>query len=205
MKRNNLLFGFFILGCLCFYNSAFSETLILKSGQAVEGTIIEETDKYVKIDFLGTPLTYSKEDIKSIDQRKGEVVSIKIKPDQISTREFLAKIDFLEKDIGKTVTGGYGAAMMSPGGMSSSDYRETIHRTAAGIRSKLNRIKVLHVTPDCEKLKQFFLEFYDAEADQLVRSTETIDKDDKERNRKEYSKKKELYFNEKQEVQKIKF
>ena len=205
LRKFSLVIGFFILYCACFHVSIFSEIITLESGQTVEGEIIEETDKYVKIDFMGAPLTYSKEDIKSINKRKGEVVKIKIKPDQTSTSEFLAKIEFLEKDIGKTVTGGYGAAMQFQDGKSSCDYRETIQRTAAGIRSKINEVKRLHVAPDCERLKQLFVELYDAEADQLVRTIDNQDKEESERSRKVFNKKKERYLKEKQEVQNRKF
>jgi len=46
---------------------AFAENIKLKSGQEVEGAIIEQTDRYIKIDFMGVPLTYFLEDIESVD------------------------------------------------------------------------------------------------------------------------------------------
>ena len=47
-----------------------TETIILKSGQTVEGKIIEQGVDYIKIDFYGVPITYWAEDIKSIDGKK---------------------------------------------------------------------------------------------------------------------------------------
>ncbi|MDD3345297.1 MAG: hypothetical protein PHO34_02530 [Candidatus Omnitrophica bacterium] len=44
----------------------FGETIILKSGQRVEGKIIEQTNKYVKIDFFGVGLVYYNDEIDSI-------------------------------------------------------------------------------------------------------------------------------------------
>lgn len=49
-------------------SSAFAEMIKLKSGQEVEGQIIERTDKEIKIDFMGVPLTYFLEDIETIDE-----------------------------------------------------------------------------------------------------------------------------------------
>ncbi|MDD5129971.1 MAG: hypothetical protein PHS66_02820 [Candidatus Omnitrophica bacterium] len=60
--------------CLCaifffsFLGLSFSQTILLKSGQKVEGKIIEQTDKYVKLDFEGIELTFYNDEIFSIDQ-----------------------------------------------------------------------------------------------------------------------------------------
>lgn len=43
---------------LCFSGSAFADTVILKSGDTIEGKIVERTDEYVKIDFMGVILTF---------------------------------------------------------------------------------------------------------------------------------------------------
>ena len=55
-----------------FYFSAlsfgFSETVVLKSGQEIEGKIIEQTDKYVKLEFQGIELVYYQDEIASINQ-----------------------------------------------------------------------------------------------------------------------------------------
>jgi tetratricopeptide (TPR) repeat protein len=44
-----------------------AETIVLKSGKTVEGKLIEKTDKYIKIDFQGVPLTYFSDEIQSVD------------------------------------------------------------------------------------------------------------------------------------------
>lgn len=48
----------------------FAETIVLKSGKAIEGKIIERTDEYVRIDFEGVPLTYFLEDVESIEGKE---------------------------------------------------------------------------------------------------------------------------------------
>jgi hypothetical protein len=47
----------------------FGETIMLKSGQKLEGKIIEKTDKYVKIDFYNVVLTYYVDEIASIGEK----------------------------------------------------------------------------------------------------------------------------------------
>lgn len=68
LKKNTLL-GlclFSCLGCLC--PPIFADTVVLKSGQVVEGKIIENTVKFVKIDFEGVELTYFQDEITSVNQ-----------------------------------------------------------------------------------------------------------------------------------------
>lgn len=48
-------------------SSIFAETIMLKSGKTVEGKILDKTDKYIKVDTEGIPITYYLEDIESID------------------------------------------------------------------------------------------------------------------------------------------
>ncbi|HNX80540.1 MAG TPA: hypothetical protein PKL77_00140 [Candidatus Omnitrophota bacterium] len=52
---------------LCIHGFVCAETIILKSGKTVEGTIIEKTDQYVKVDCYGVGNPYFLDEIKSID------------------------------------------------------------------------------------------------------------------------------------------
>ena len=54
--------------CFCFLELGFSETVVLKNGQKVEGKITEKTDKYVKLEFEGVVLVYYNDEIASIEQ-----------------------------------------------------------------------------------------------------------------------------------------
>ena len=42
-----------------------AETVVLKSGQKVEGTVLEKTDKYIKLDIDGIPVTYFLDELKA--------------------------------------------------------------------------------------------------------------------------------------------
>ena len=59
----------FFLGFF-FCQPVFAEKVVFKSGKTVEGKLIEKTEKYIKIDFLGVPLTFLLDEIKSIDGKK---------------------------------------------------------------------------------------------------------------------------------------
>ena len=54
--------------CFSFLGLGFSQTIILKSGQKVEGKIVEQTDKYVKLEFQGVELIFYSDEISSIEQ-----------------------------------------------------------------------------------------------------------------------------------------
>ena len=48
----------------------FADTIILKSGQSLEGKIIKKTDKYIKIDFQGNTSTYNMDEVAKIEEGK---------------------------------------------------------------------------------------------------------------------------------------
>lgn len=56
----------FIVISLFFAVQLSAETVVLKTGQKVEGRITERTDKYVKMDFQGVELVYYQDEIASI-------------------------------------------------------------------------------------------------------------------------------------------
>lgn len=59
-----------ILSVFFFSTIAHAETLILNSGEMIEGTVLEENEDMIKMDTgLGVPITYYKDEIKSIEGR----------------------------------------------------------------------------------------------------------------------------------------
>jgi hypothetical protein len=61
--RNYFLAAAFLLS---WFGLGFGQTVVLKSGQKVEGRIIEQTDKYVKVEFQGVELTFYDEEVSFI-------------------------------------------------------------------------------------------------------------------------------------------
>ncbi|MDD5108036.1 MAG: tetratricopeptide repeat protein [Candidatus Omnitrophica bacterium] len=82
---------------LCFPNILVAETVTLKSGKTIEGKITEKTDKYIKIDFDGMPLTFFLDEIKSIDERKEAVSTSGEMPSELYNSYFKLGTDFLKQ------------------------------------------------------------------------------------------------------------
>lgn len=76
--------------CLLAANlSAFAETLKLKSGQEVQGQIIERSDKEIKLDFMGVVLTYFLDEVEGIDGVPLETSAQEASPNaQITAEDF---------------------------------------------------------------------------------------------------------------------
>ncbi len=68
MGKGRIIIALLILISLGFSGGTFPETIKLKSGETIEGEIIEKTNEYIKIDFYGIPLTYYLEDIAPAQQ-----------------------------------------------------------------------------------------------------------------------------------------
>ena len=86
MKIWHVLLVMFLL----FHTMVFASEVVLKSGQKLEGKIVEQTDKYVKFDSgVGVVTTYYIDEIDNIDGKKsGSFVSSVILPTQtIKTTE----------------------------------------------------------------------------------------------------------------------
>ncbi|MBM3243661.1 MAG: hypothetical protein FJZ12_02335 [Candidatus Omnitrophica bacterium] len=66
MQRGRVVFTFLTIMFFAALTCAFADTVTLKSGQKVEGKIVEKTDKYLKIDFEGVLLTYFQDEVLSI-------------------------------------------------------------------------------------------------------------------------------------------
>ncbi|MBI3991312.1 MAG: transglutaminase domain-containing protein [Candidatus Omnitrophica bacterium] len=61
------------------YSVSSAEIIYLKTGKKIEGKIIEKTDKYLKIEFYGTPLTYFMDEIDRLDTQLSGIQDTKPK------------------------------------------------------------------------------------------------------------------------------
>ena len=57
-----------LLVFLCFLANGSADVVILKSGQKIEGTVVEQKQKYIIVDLEGIEVTYYWSDIKSIEE-----------------------------------------------------------------------------------------------------------------------------------------
>lgn len=70
-NKSGLLITILIVVCfiLSIQNFSLAEIIVLKSGQKIEGKILERTDKYIKLDFYGVSLTYWLDEIDHIEDK----------------------------------------------------------------------------------------------------------------------------------------
>ncbi|OGX16324.1 MAG: hypothetical protein A2166_04205 [Omnitrophica WOR_2 bacterium RBG_13_41_10] len=61
-----------MLSLLFTASNVFAETVTLKSGKKIDGTILEKTDQYIKLEVEGTPIYYELKYIQSIQEDKLE-------------------------------------------------------------------------------------------------------------------------------------
>ncbi len=90
---------------LCFPVVSTAATIVLKTGQTIEGTIIERTDKYVKIDFQGAPLTYYFDEITTISgEPPNPTQPPAVPPASAQQSPSQAVNEYTDKETGLTIT-----------------------------------------------------------------------------------------------------
>ena len=163
-KRSILILATSFLMIFCFSFLSFAEIITLKSGKTVEGKIVEETDKYVKIIFMGTTLTYWREDIESIDK---QTVEIKIKSDNAQfIPDFLKNLVPLEDSIEKVVRGM--ASKMMDVTTEKLENRDILQKSVSDIENVIAEIERLSVQDyDCNELKRISIKIGNGAVRQL--------------------------------------
>ncbi len=202
MRNKLLLILSFLFGSLYLSNPVFSEIIVLKSGQTVQGKIIEEKEKYVKLELGGIPLTYYREDIERIDPDPvNKPVEIKIKAVTISKEEFLTKIGVSGEKIMTIKQKAFADAQKVKGGKSNPEYSHIIHEGVADIRGEIKEINRLSVPNNCQKLKELFVENYDSHVEQLLDDINgSLTKEERENHVKKWGQTQEKYAKERDRV-----
>ena len=62
-----IVFSFIFISIFSIITYSYPETIKFKSGKTLDAKIIEKTDKYIKVNISGIPVTYYLEDIEAID------------------------------------------------------------------------------------------------------------------------------------------
>lgn len=88
----------FLLATTCvfiFACAAQADVIYLKNGKIVEGRIVEQTDKYIKIDFLSTTLLYWSDEIDKIEA--GPEEALQLAKGQNAKGKFRQATDYLQE------------------------------------------------------------------------------------------------------------
>ncbi len=122
-----------LLLCLCVVLSspAFCDTLILKSGKQVDGSITQRTDDAVKLDIEGVEITYYISDIDSINGEKIIVESVTVEP----AEKVLEKKEIIQPDDLNTVSGQQLDAINTGSANQPSKEMQTLGEFAIGASS----------------------------------------------------------------------
>ncbi len=177
--RIKLLPIFLLIFILFFWHPAFSETIILKNGNSVEGKIVEQTDKYIKIDYMGTILTYWKDDIEKIDNSEDvkknnnlkeeipvieepqETPDVKIKITSNKSEDalrFVAQLDSFGKEIKAIISDTEAKFVDNQDKNLSQEQRSAIMAALEKIKAIIAKIKKLNPPNDCRQLQKIFVE-----------------------------------------------
>ncbi|MDD5565681.1 MAG: tetratricopeptide repeat protein [Candidatus Omnitrophica bacterium] len=67
-------------------NPVLAETILFKTGKFINGTIVEKTDAYIKVDIYGVKLTYYLDEIKTIFEKRADLVYLDALKDAIGLK-----------------------------------------------------------------------------------------------------------------------
>jgi len=82
-------------------SSIFAEIIALKSGKTIEGKIFEQTDKYIKVDIEGVPVTYYLDGVTCIDTGKVKIYFEDVEDLKMTEEESLRELAKKYKNDGK--------------------------------------------------------------------------------------------------------
>lgn len=91
-------FILFTIVMIFFVSSAFADTIKLKNGQEISGSIVERANKFLKIDYKGAKLIYFFDDIETIN---GEKV---VKPTVVKIEPRILNVSMEEKNVNQNNT-----------------------------------------------------------------------------------------------------
>jgi len=100
MKKKRMVGVLTILLSLCFSISLFAQTIILKTGEKIEGKIIERTDDYIIIDLNGAPTPYYFGEIESTEE---ELPDLKPKKELEENKEIFYDFDLGSHDVDENI------------------------------------------------------------------------------------------------------
>lgn len=77
VPRINMIVRLFIISLFLTPSLVLADEVVLKSGQKLEGRIVEQTDKYIRIDTgIGMSVTYYRDEIDRIDALDGQKLPV---------------------------------------------------------------------------------------------------------------------------------
>ena len=91
MEKKNCVF-FLLIFSLCFPSVVFADTITLKSGQKIEGKILDKTDNYIEIEINGVPFKYFSREIESSDKEASNRPPLNQETKDQDTKDYLKEM-----------------------------------------------------------------------------------------------------------------
>jgi len=88
-----------IILLLLFVSSVRADTIILKSGENIQGHIVEQTSDFIKIDVGGVGITYFTEEIDRVDKAQSQASDSKSEDYYKVSNKTVDSLDSLERDL----------------------------------------------------------------------------------------------------------
>ena len=155
IHRKNIKLVFISLCVILFFsNISFAETIVLKSGKTVEGKIVNRTNEYTEVEFMGVKLKYFNSQIETIKETKpssgsqpqaGELplISIKIKGSNTNTAEelgvadFVSRLDSINSTIDSMIGEGMNKVIDSKAVKITDEQRKSIENVISAAKGKI--------------------------------------------------------------------
>lgn len=160
----------------CFLNISFAETIVLKSGKTIEGKIINKTDEYIEVDFMGVKLKYFNDQIAQIKETKSattsslpaepDLISIKIKgtsgstenPKKIEeTTEFIIQLDGINNKMDSVTSERIGLVLDPRWQKMTANQRESMNNVIKAMKEKIAEVEKLKPPSSCKMLREILL------------------------------------------------
>lgn len=215
---------FFLSVSLLSPSISFAETIVLKSGKTIEGKIVNRTNEYTEIDFMGVKLKYFNDQITQIKQAKSaiassaaeepDLISIKIKGSSVSTgnpqkteetAEFITKLDSINNKMDSVTSERMGMVLDPRWQKMTAEQRQSMNNIIKAVKEKIAEVEKLKPPSSCKLLKEILLEKGKARikgVEEILQNSPPLKESEKilERQNREVSELSKKYDEEKQRI-----
>jgi len=168
---------FFLSISLLSPSISFAETIVLKSGKTIEGKIINRTNEYTEVDFMGVKLKYFNDQIEQIKETKSAadtnagapeapgLISIKIKSSSTDNpkkeggvEDFIRTLDNINAKIDSIISEGMNKILNKKQEKITEEQLQSLRNIVSATKENIAEVEKLKEPPSCKLLKDTFLQ-----------------------------------------------
>jgi len=164
----------FLCAGLFFPDTLFAEIIVLKSGKTIEGKIVNRTNEYTEVDFMGVKLKYFNDQIEQIKEIKPAInenklqepglITIKIKnskansPKEEGAAEFIRTLDGINTKIDSVVSEHMNKILNEKREKITDEQYKSTNDVVSVAKEDIAEVEKLKAPPSCKLLKDIFLQ-----------------------------------------------